>query len=95
MLFISKILFWVTCAYKIIVLSCLKIWRKKDCLLVVSFLPFIYFMIKIWDDSDSDPFFIQLFSWVSVFDSIFYLYINLSEYKKLTFPALVAGFFCF
>ncbi|AUC72728.1 hypothetical protein CWE29_06220 [Enterococcus faecium] len=73
LLFISKILFWVTCAYKIIVLSCLKIWRKKDCLLVVSFLPFIYFMIKIWDDSDSDPLLLSNYLVGLVFSIVFFI----------------------
>ncbi len=73
LLFISKILFWVTCAYKIIVLHCLKTWRKKDCLLIVSSLSFIYFMIQIWDDSDTDPLFLSNYLVGLVFSIVFFI----------------------
>ena len=72
-MFANAINKYINCAYKIIVLSCLKIWRKKDCLLVVSFLPFIYFMIKIWDDSDSDPLFLSNYLVGLVFSIVFFI----------------------
>ncbi|MBK4809536.1 hypothetical protein CU039_1649 [Enterococcus faecium] len=41
--------------------------------MVVSFLPFIYFMIKIWDDSDSDPLFLSNYLVGLVFSIVFFI----------------------